>query len=283
MDATMVPVVVLVAAALHAVWNALAHALPDKVVGFALINAAFLGGGVLLACLAPLPDARAWPYLAASAVLQVLYQLLLLQAYRLGDFGQMYPLARGTAPWLVAALSVLVLGRPLGTAQWAGVLVISAGLAGLALADGVPGRAQLPAVAAALGTGAMIAGYTVVDGTGVRTSTTVLGYIAWMFVLQGAGMLLTAVLLRGPSLFCEPGPGWLQGIAGGVLSLTAYGLVVWAQAHGDLATIAALRETSIVIAALIGALVFRERLGAARMAAGAVVVAGIAVLQLAPV
>ncbi|MCU7821979.1 EamA family transporter [Kitasatospora sp. DSM 101779] len=279
----MVPVVVLVAAALHAVWNALAHALPDKVVGFALINAAFLGGGVLLACLAPLPDARAWPYLAASAVLQVLYQLLLLQAYRLGDFGQMYPLARGTAPWLVAALSVLVLGRPLGTAQWAGVLVISAGLAGLALADGVPGRAQLPAVAAALGTGAMIAGYTVVDGTGVRTSTTVLGYIAWMFVLQGAGMLLTAVLLRGPSLFCEPGPGWLQGIAGGVLSLTAYGLVVWAQAHGDLATIAALRETSIVIAALIGALVFRERLGAARMAAGAVVVAGIAVLQLAPV
>ncbi|WP_030265953.1 EamA family transporter [Streptomyces sp. NRRL B-24484] len=282
MDATVVPVVVLVAAALHAVWNALAHALPDKVVGFALINAAFLGGGVLLACLAPLPDARAWPYLAASALLQVLYQLLLLQAYRLGDFGQMYPLARGTAPWLVAALSVLVLGRPLGAAQWAGVLVISAGLAGLALADGVPGRAQLPAVAAALGTGAMIAGYTVVDGTGVRTSTTVLGYIAWLFVLQGAGMLLTAVLLRGPSLFCEPGPGWVQGLAGGVLSLTAYGLVVWAQAHGDLATIAALRETSIVIAALIGALVFRERLGAARMAAGAVVVAGIAVLQLAP-
>ncbi|MEW1910827.1 EamA family transporter [Kitasatospora sp. NPDC085895] len=282
MDATMVPVVVLVAAALHAVWNALAHALPDKVVGFALINAAFLGGGVLLACLAPLPDARAWPYLAASAVLQVLYQLLLLQAYRLGDFGQMYPLARGTAPWLVAALSVLVLGRPLGTGQWAGILVISAGLAGLALADGVPGRAQLPAVAAALGTGAMIAGYTVVDGTGVRTSTTVLGYIAWLFVLQGAGMLLTAVLLRGPSLFCEPGPGWVQGVTGGVLSLAAYGLVVWAQAHGDLATIAALRETSIVIAAVIGALVFRERLGVARMAAGAVVVAGIAVLQLAP-
>ncbi|WP_431681520.1 EamA family transporter [Kitasatospora sp. KL5] len=282
MDATMVPVVVLVAAALHAVWNALAHALPDKVVGFALINAAFLAGGVLLACLAPLPDARAWPYLAASAVLQVLYQLLLLQAYRLGDFGQMYPLARGTAPWLVAALSVLVLGRPLGTAQWAGVLVISVGLAGLAFADGVPGRGQLPAVAAALGTGAMIAGYTVVDGTGVRTSNTVLGYIAWLFVLQGAGMLLTAVVLRGPSLFCQPGPGWVQGVAGGVLSLTAYGLVVWAQAHGDLATIAALRETSILIAALIGALVFRERLGAARMAAGAVVVAGIAVLQLAP-
>lgn len=275
-----VPFVVLAAAVLHALWNAMAHRSGDRLAGFALMNTATLACGAALACLVPLPDPAAWPFVAASTVLQVGYQLLLLQAYRLGDFGQMYPIARGTSPLVVALLSVTVLGRSLPAGQAAGVLVISLGLAGLALAGGLPGRTQLPALGAALGTGVLIAGYTVVDGTGVRRAGGTAGYLAWMFLAQGAVMLLVALAVRGRPLLTAMRRRPRQGLAGGVMSLVAYGLVVWAQTAGDLATIAALRETSILIAALIGAFVLREPLGRSRLAAGAAVLAGIVVLRL---
>lgn len=211
----------------------------------------------------------------------MLSQLFLLRAYQLGDFGQMYPIARGTAPLLVAVASVTVLGRPISAAEMAGVLVVSAGLAGLAFADGWPGRAQLPALAAAVATGTVIAAYTVVDGTGVHHSRTVIGYIAWLFLCQGPVLPLPALARRGRPLLAQLKPVRGVGLTGGVISLTAYGLVIWAQALGDLATIAALRETSILIAALIATLLFRERFGRLRLTAGAAVLAGIVVLELA--
>ncbi|MEU6439063.1 EamA family transporter [Streptomyces sp. NPDC047046] len=276
-----VPVAVLTAALLHAIWNALSHAAADKAARTVMINLVYTVCGALIACCTPVPEARAWPFLIASALLQAVYQWLLLQAYRLGDFGQMYPIARGTSPWLVALASTVVLGEALPAGQALGVVVISLGLAGLALADGLPGRAQWPALAAALGTGVMIASYTVVDGTGVRDAGTVLGYIGWMFLLQGPVLPLLA-LARWRDRFGERiRVGWRTGVLGGVLSLAAYGLVVGAQAYGDLASIAALRETSIVIAAVIGVVVFRERLGRWRLVASAVVLGGIAVLELA--
>ncbi|WP_354643102.1 EamA family transporter [Kitasatospora camelliae] len=275
-----VPFVVLAAALLHALWNALAHRGEDKTAGFALMATANAACGAVLACFAPLPDPAAWPYIAASTVLQVGYQLLLLQAYRLGDFGQMYPIARGTSPLVVALLSATVLGRPLPAAQALGVLVISSGLAGLAFAGGPPRRDRLPALGAALGAGVLIAGYTVVDATGVRRADTS-AYLAWMFLAQGVALVLVLLAVRGWALLGDmrrrPGPG----LGGGVMSLVAYGLVVWAQTVGDLAAIAALRETSILIAALIGAFVLREPLGRSRLAAGAAVLAGIVVLRLA--
>ncbi|MFE2722363.1 EamA family transporter [Kitasatospora sp. NPDC059327] len=276
-----VPVAVLAAAVLHAVWNGLAHRIQDKLVGFALINLAYTACAVVLVALNPVPAAAAWPYLLASVVLQVVSQLLLLRAYQLGDFGQMYPIARGSAPLLVAVLSVTVLGQGLGGGELLGVLVISCGLIGLAFAKGIPGRAQLPALGAAAGTGVMIASYTVLDGSGVRQAGTVGGYVAWLFLLQGPSLALIAWVRRGRGLFAGVGPVVPVGIAGGVLSLTAYGLVVWAQSRGSLAAVAALRETSIVIAALIATVVFRERLGRLRMTASATVLAGIAVLELA--
>ncbi|MEV7617724.1 DMT family transporter [Streptomyces sp. NPDC089799] len=275
-----VPVVVLASAVLHAVWNGLTHGLRDKLAGFTLISLASAGCGAVLVCLAPLPDPAAWPYIAASAALQVAYQLLLLRAYQLGDFGQMYPTARGTSPLVVALVSTTVLGHSLPAAQALGIAVISCGLAGLALADGVPGRAHVPALAAALGTGVMIASYTLVDGSGVRVSGSVFGYIAWLYLCQGLVLPVIAWARRGPSLLTTLRPLYGRGLAGGLISLVAYGLVVWAQSRGDLATIAALRETSIVFGALIGAVVFRERLGHRRLAASAAVLVGIAVLQL---
>ncbi|MBP0452852.1 EamA family transporter [Kitasatospora sp. RG8] len=280
--AASVPVAVLAAAVLHAVWNGLAHRIQDKLVGFALINLAYTACALVLVALNPLPAAESWPFLLASVTMQVTSQVLLLRAYQLGDFGQMYPIARGSAPLLVALLSVTVLGQGLGGGELLGVLVISCGLIGLAFAKGIPGRAQLPALGAAAGTGVMIAAYTVSDGSGVRHAGTVGGYVAWLFLLQGPVLALIAWMRRGRSLLagCR-GSVVPVGIVGGVLSLTAYGLVVWAQSRGNLATIAALRETSIVIAAVIATVVFRERLGRLRMTASATVLAGIVVLELA--
>ncbi len=279
--AEVVPLVVLSAAVLHAVWNALAHRIEDKVVGFVLIDLGYTACASVLVCLVPLPDASAWPCIATSCLLQTAYQVLLIQAYRLGDFGQMYPIARGTSPLLVAVVSATVLGQALPLGGAVGLVVVCSGLAGLAFADGLPGRAQLPALAAAVGTGVMIASYTVVDGTGVRRSGTVLGYIAWSFLCQGPALPLVVWRLRGRALLGALRPAYRTGLAGGALSMLAYGLVVWAQDRGNLAAIAALRETSIVFAALIGALVFRERLGYRRMAASAAVLLGIGVLELA--
>ncbi|MGO4458084.1 EamA family transporter [Streptomyces sp. M-16] len=275
-----VPVVVLASALLHAVWNGLTHGLRDKLAGFTLISLASAGCGAVLVCLAPVPDPAAWPYIAASAALQVAYQLLLLRAYQLGDFGQMYPTARGTSPVVVALVSTALLGHALPVGQALGIAVIACGLVGLAVADGVPRRAQLPALAAALGTGVMIASYTLVDGTGVRAAGSVMGYIAWLFLCQGLVLPLIAWTLRGPALLTALRPLYARGLVGGLLSLLAYGLVVWAQSRGDLPTIAALRETSIVFGALIGAVVFRERLGHRRITASIAVLAGIAILQL---
>ncbi|MGW4378362.1 EamA family transporter [Kitasatospora sp. NPDC004531] len=281
MSQDAVPVVVLAAALLHAVWNALVHGVRDRLAGLALMNVVFVAFGAVFALFVPLPGARAVPYLLASTALQTGYQLLLVRAYRLGDFGQMYPLARGTSPAAVALLAATVLHHPLPARQLAAVGVISLGLAGLAFVGGPPRRDQLPALAAALGTGGLIACYTVVDGSGVRAATSTGGYLAWMFLLQGLAVLTAVAAVRRRTLLPALREGRTAALAGGLMSLIAYGLVVWAQTVGDLPTIAALRETSIVIAALIGTLVLRERLGPLRLAASATVLTGIALLELA--
>lgn len=275
----LVIALVLLAALLHASWNAIAHAVPDRLVGFAMIGLVDLVGGALLAALGgPLPDA-AWPYVIASAVLHVFYNLLLLASYQLGDFSQAYPLARGTAPWLVALTAVVLLGRAMPALELIGVLVVSTGLTALVLAGGRPGRAQLPAFAAAFATGVMIAGYTVVDGIGVGTAP-VVAYTGWMFALQGPPLVLWALWRRGrafPAAVRRYGPA---GLAGGVISLAAYGIVLWAQTSGQLAQIAALRETSIVFGAVIGALVLRERFGIRRIVPAVVVLVGVVLIGL---
>ncbi|GAA2090082.1 DMT family transporter [Kitasatospora saccharophila] len=270
---------VLAAAVLHAVWNAMAHRIPDKLVGFALINCAYTAGGAVLACCVPLPSARAWPFLAASAALEAASHLFLLRAYQLGDFGQTYPLARGVAPLLVAVTSVTVLGGTLTPLQGAGVLLVSGGLAALTLASGRLRRSHLPAVGAAIGTGVVIAAYTLVDSVGVHRTDSVLPYVAWLFLCQGPVLPLIALARRRRALLSQLRPVLGTGLTGGALSMTAYGLVIWAQAHGDVAAVAALRETGILVAALLATLFLREPFGRVRLAAGAVVLAGIVLMR----
>jgi drug/metabolite transporter (DMT)-like permease len=277
--AGVVPVVLL-AALLHATWNALAHAVPDRLVGFALIGAAYLVAGGAIAATSPVPADRAWVYLVASVLLHVIYNLLLMRSFMLGDFGQVYPLARGTAVAVVAVLATVAVGEAMPPVRLVGVVLVCAGLVALVAPAGRPTGAELPAVAAALGTGVMIAGYTTVDGVGVRASGSVLGYTGWLFLLQGAALPALAYARRRGELARQAKPYLLAGLAGGILSLAAYGLVLWAQSRAALAPVAALRETSSLMGAIIGAVVFKESFGPRRVLAAVVVTAGVVLTNL---
>ncbi len=270
--------ITLLAAVLHAVWNAIAHGVPDRLVGFALIGLAYTVIGGVTALVVGLPPSGAWPFILGSALLHVIYTLLLWASYQLGDFSQVYPVARGTAPWVVAVIEV-VLGHHLPLLQLVGIVVISLGLLSLALDGGRVSRATLPALGAAVATGFTIAGYTVVDASAVAT-TPVLVYATWMFMIQGPVMPLVALVRRGRRLRTTTWPVLLVGLGGGVVSLAAYGLVLVAQTSGATAAVAALRETSIVIGAVIGAVFLGERFGKGRVVAAVVVVAGIVLVDL---
>ncbi len=271
---------VLLAALVHAVWNAMAHRMPDRLSAFALMGLVYTVGGAAIVAYAPAPESRSWAFLGASAVLHIAYNLLLMRSYQLGDFGQVYPLARGTSPWLVALGAAAVAGETISGLRLAGLMVVSTGLISLVLGGGSARRVHLPPVVAAVATGVMIATYTVVDGLAVRRSGSVLGYTGWLFLLQGPAMPLLAFVRSGRRLPAQLRPQLTAGLAGGLLSLLAYGLVLWAQARGALAPIAALRESSVVIGALIGAILFHEPFGRVRVVATVLVTAGIVLMNL---
>ncbi|MGW1324215.1 EamA family transporter [Streptomyces antibioticus] len=274
----LVTTAVLLAAFTHAGWNAIAHRITDKLVGFTLIS----GGGMLIS-LALLPFTRtpapgAWPYLLGSAAIHIAYMALLMRSFRLGDFGQAYPLARGSAPLVVTALAAVFAHEvPDGWAA-AGIALSCAGLTGVALWGLRGRRPNWAAIGAALATGLTIAAYTVVDGLGVRAADSPLGYIAWLMAIQGVVIPAYAVARwrdRTPSLLR---PFATLGLLGAALSFAAYALVLWAQTRAELAPVAALRESSIIVGAAIGALFFKERFGAPRVAAAVLLVAGIGLM-----
>lgn len=276
----LVAAAVLLAAVTHAGWNAMAHHIRDQLLSFTLISGGGALFGAVMACFAPLPAAAAWPYLLLSAVLHIGYMALLMRSFTLGDFGQMYPIARGTAPLVVTVLAAVLVDELPGGRQLTGVAVACAGLVGLAL-WGIRGggrRPHWPAILAALATGLAIAGYTVVDGVGVRASGTPLGYIAWLMILQGLAIPAYTLHRRGTALAAQLRPHAALGVLGAALAISAYALVLWAQTRAPLAPIAALRESSIIVGAAIGALFFKERFGAPRIAAAGVMVVGIGLM-----
>jgi len=271
-----VTLAVIAAAVTHAAWNAIAHGIKDQTLAFALIGVGGIAVGIPLVIVAAMPRGDCWPYLLGSVAIHVFYNLLLMQCYRLGEFSQVYPLARGTSPLVVSILAAIFIHEHLSPPQIAGVLVVSAGLATLVLAGRRPGRA---AFLAAVGTGLTIAAYTTVDGVGVRLSGSPVGYIGWLMVLESLCVPMFAVIRRRDVLLKQPKRILLAGLAAGALSVLAYGLVLWAQTRGALAPIAALRETSVIFGAIIGTLVFREPFGRTRIAATVLVAAGIILLN----
>jgi drug/metabolite transporter (DMT)-like permease len=268
---------VLLAALMHATWNAIAHAVDDRLIGFALIGILYTLLGAATVTVAGLPSGGAWAYIAASAVVHVAYNLFLLAAYQWGEFSQTYPLARGLAPVLVVGISVWLLNRDLTARELSGVGLVSVGLVGLALVGGVA-RQNRRALSAAAATGAMIATYTVIDGLGV-TNGPVLAYVGWMFLLQGPALPVIAWSRRRRQFRALVRRHLAPGVVGGTISFGAYAIVLWAQTSGKLAPVAALRESSIVFGALIGALFLGERLGWQRGALAAVVLVGVALLS----
>ncbi|MEV7872154.1 DMT family transporter [Streptomyces sp. NPDC088124] len=276
----LVVAAVLVAALTHATWNAIAHTIKDQLVAFTLICGGSAVLSAVVACFVPLPDAAAWPYLIVSALLHVGYMALLMRSFTLGDFGQMYPIARGTAPLAVTVAAVVLVGETMDAWQTAGVAVASAGLTGVAL-WGIRGprtARQWPALLAALATDLSIAAYTVVDGVGVRSAGSPIGYIAWLLILQGLLIPAYALCARRGRLLPQLRPHARLGLLGAALSMLAYSLVLWAQTRAPLGPVSALRESSIIVGAVIGTVFFKERFGAPRIVAAALMVAGIGLM-----
>jgi drug/metabolite transporter (DMT)-like permease len=269
---------VLGAAVTHATWNAIAHGIRDQTLAFALIGAGSTAVAIPLIIVAPLPRPASWTCLLASVAIHIFYNLLLMQCNRLGEFSQVYPLARGISPPVVTVLAAVFVHEHLAFGQIAGVVVVSAGLAFLVFSGGRPSRG---AFLAAVGTGLTIAAYTTVDGVGVRLSGTSLGYIGWLMLLQSLCVPMFALIRRRNVLLKQPPRILLSGLSAGALSVLAYGLVLWAQTRGALAPIAALRETSVIFGAIIGAVAFREPFGRTRVTATVIVVAGILLLNAA--
>ncbi len=274
---------VLLAALAHAGWNTVVKSSGARNRTFAVMLLAGGAVGLVGAVLLPLPAPAAWTYLLASAVVHYGYYGFLLLAYRHGDLSHVYPLARGSAPLAVAAGAWMMAGEALSPAAVAGLALASAGLMSLAFENGFPrGHAGKP-VFYALGTGLLISAYTVIDGLGVRASQAPLSYIVWLNLLEALPIVAWLVGRRPEGFIRRAGPWWRHGLVGGLLATAAYGFVIYAMSAGGLAHVSALRETSTLFAALIGTLVLGEKGAgpARRIAAAAMVSAGIIVLQLA--
>jgi drug/metabolite transporter (DMT)-like permease len=277
---TGVFLIVLLAAFIHASWNAAAKGSDDKLrfmIGLVLGHAPFAAAALLVV---PLPAWDCWPYVVGGALLHLCYQLFLQQSYRHGDLTHVYPLARGTAPLLTAALSVLWLGERLSWAAWAGILVIAVGLTSLVAVRRADGIWDARSAAMALATGCFTAGYSLVDGAGARIGGTAIGFYAMLALLNAAAM---AALMhwRRPGIVGEAvWHGWRPALLAGGASFTAFALVVWGFTQAPIALVAALRETSVIFALLIGVLVLNERLNLIKLFAATITTSGALLVKL---
>lgn len=271
--------IVFFSAFLHAFWNALLHGGRDRLWTMTIMNLAMLGVAVAAIPLLPMPERASWPYIVASGVLEVGYNLFLIQAYRYGDLGQTYPIARGSSPLLVAIGAMVLVGETLSPLAVSGLLFVSAGIIALAF-DGR--RLNTRSTAMALATGCFIAAYTVVDGIGVRLSGNSFAYTAWMVVFWAVPMPIILLCARGKGAFNAPAREVGRACGGGLVALVAYGAIIWAMQSGDMGPISALRETSVVFAALIGWLFLSEKLTGYRVTACIVIAIGAALLGAGP-
>ena len=275
-----VTLAVLGAGLLHAGWNAL---IKSATGGDALLDTATIITGSTLCSLValpflPVPLSEAWPMAAASVVIHFGYYLTLAEAYRTGDLSFAYPLMRGTAPLLVTLLGMLFL-RELPTPSIAiGIVLICTGIVAIAFAQ----RHHHPRAAVywALGNAAIIGVYTLIDGAGARASGNALSYVVYLTFFEGVFFLVWLRWRKGAPAITYIARQWRRGLLGGFCSVAAYGIVLWAMTRAPIAAVSALRETSVLFAAVIGTVLLKEGFGLARLAGAASVVAGVAALKL---
>jgi drug/metabolite transporter (DMT)-like permease len=270
---------VLAGAAMHAGWNALVKTGLDRTTSIFLL--AFIQGAISLALLPlfALPAAASWPWIAVSAVLHTGYKILLIRAYAHGDLSQVYPLARGSAPLIVALFSILVLSENLTAVKFAAVCAIALGVMLMSSRLGSGEAMPRQALLYALGTALFTASYTLVDGIGAQLSGTASGFTLWMFVGDGMLMTIYALTLRGRGLFAAARGNLSSGLAAGALSLGSYWIAIWAFTLAPIAMVAALRETSVLFAMLIAVFWLGEKAGPQRWFAAGLILLGIVLMR----
>jgi drug/metabolite transporter (DMT)-like permease len=272
-----VTLAVLGAALLHAAWNALIKSGRDPLLDTALVALAGTLVALPLVFLVSPPEPASWPYIAASVTVHLGYYTAVAGAYRAGDLSHGYPIMRGTAPLLVAGVSWLWFGEALSFSAWIGVLLICGGVLSLGMAGGGANR---KATAWALFSALIISIYTLADGAGVRVSGGAERYLVWLFLFLGLPFGLIVLALKRGAFLRHAAQHWWRGIAGALLSGISYGIALWAMTRAPVAIVAALRETSVIFAALIGAWLLKEGHLKERLAGAAAVLAGLIALKL---
>jgi drug/metabolite transporter (DMT)-like permease len=274
-----VAALVLLSALIHASWNALLKSEQDRPGFFALI----LMAGAALAVVAlpftpPLP-ARAWPWLALSVTIHNVYYLFLLRGYEHGDLNQVYPIARGLSPLLVSLCSGRIAGEHLTKLEVSGAALVSFGVASAALGGGLPRGAAWRPTSYALASGITIAVYTMADGLGARASGSVFSYIVWLNLLSGSCLIVLVLWRRREVIGSYLGRHWARGVGAGAIATVGYAIAIWALSVGALAHVAALRETSVIFAALMGTTLLGEPFGRRRIAAAMLIVGGLVLMN----
>ena len=278
---TLVFTAVLCAAVLHAAWNALVKGGADKRVNMACVILGHTPVALLVLCFVPLPAWESWPYLIGGIICHFGYQVFLLNAYTKGDLSQVYPIARGSAPLIVAAVSVIVLGVVLEPFELLAVAIIALGLMSMALVRGADGTRNLPAAKLALITGCFIASYSLIDGLGARVSGSPWGFYAILGLLNAVIFALYFAMTAPIVLRRTFTTGLRIFFIGGTASFVAYALVIWAFTQAPIALVTALRETSIVFSLLIGVFFFREKMNLSKVLATFATLSGAALLRFA--
>jgi drug/metabolite transporter (DMT)-like permease len=275
-------IAVLLAALMHAGWNALIKTRLDRFLSISLMS--FGMGAISLACLpfVAVPQGWTWFWIILSAVLHTGYKLFLIRAYGAGDLAQVYPLARGTAPLLTTLGGILFVGEYVSPLIGISIVLMCAGILLMSLRGGdALSRLNSTAVVSALATSLFITAYTLTDGIGGRSAPSASSYTVWLFLIDGFWMGCFGLAVRGRAGLTAMLPEWKQGLLTGGLSLGAYWIVIWAMTKAPIGAVAALRETSILFAIAFSALFLREVLTPWRIAAACIIVAGVAGLRLA--
>ncbi len=272
---------VLAAAGMHAAWNALIKMRGDR---FASISLTSLGLSLAALPVIPFvefPSAAVWPFIVASLVIHVGYRLFLVMAYEAGDLAQTYPLARGAAPLMTTIGAIFLLAELPTPLAILGIMLLSAGTLLMSFRGGAGlGKLDRRAVGFALTTSIFVAAYTLTDGTGARLAATASSYAAWLFLCDGLVSIAIGFVYRGRGLLSVMKTEWHVGVLTGLLSAASYWIAMWAMTKAPIASVAALRETSILFAMLISVLALHEKMTGWRIAAALCIVAGVVALRL---
>lgn len=268
---TYLVLLTLFAALLHASWNTLLCGGTDRLWTMTIMCVAIAFTCVVVVPFLPPPAHASWKYALLSALLHVGYNLCLIRSYKSGDLGQTYPIARGSSPLMVTSGAALFAGEKVAINALAGIGLISGGILLLALQRR---RLALPGLKYSLATGAFIAAYSVVDGIGVRIAGDAIAYTVWMSALWGVLMPALYIGLRGAKNLLHWRPDVLRAAAGGLVSLLAYGIIIYAMATAPMGAVSALRETSVLFAALLGYLFLGETLTLKKVLACMVIATG---------